>query len=95
MFTYSFTIYQVNIKLLKDGMKIEARHVRRKQLMQYLDSEFLRTERNLTENSLNNLYSNIGNSPQKKRLSTETVQNAANKKTRVNESVSIFLKLHI
>lgn len=69
-------------------MKIEARHVRRKQLTHYLDSDFLRNERNLTENTLNNLYSNLSSPSQKKRLSTENVQSTTNKKSRVNESVS-------
>ncbi|EDS43096.1 poly a polymerase [Culex quinquefasciatus] len=39
----------VHIKVLettRDGMKIEARHVRRKQLNQYLDPNLLKRERN-------------------------------------------------
>lgn len=39
--------FQINIKLLKEGMKIEARHVKRKQLTQYLEPEFLKKERKL------------------------------------------------
>lgn len=41
------SIFQINIKLLKEGMKIEARHVKRKQLSQYLEPEFLKKERKL------------------------------------------------
>lgn len=40
--------FQVHIKVLettRDGMKIEARHVRRKQLNQYLDPNLLKRER--------------------------------------------------
>lgn len=65
-------------------MKIEARHVRRKQLSQYLDSDFLKSERSLTENSISSLYASTN--PIRKRLSTDSVQNA--KKMRVNDSVS-------
>uniref|UniRef100_A0A182JFJ5 Poly(A) polymerase n=1 Tax=Anopheles atroparvus TaxID=41427 RepID=A0A182JFJ5_ANOAO len=39
----------VHIKLLKDGMKIEARHVRRKQLAQYLDPNLLKRERKISD----------------------------------------------
>lgn len=86
-FTDSVHKHAVNIKLLKDGMKIEARHVRRKQLSQYLDQEFLKNERNLTESIINNLYSiNTSSSSLKKRLSTEG-QSPANKKGRVNDSL--------
>ncbi len=76
-------------------MKIEARHVRRKQLIQYLDSEFLRNERNLTENTLNHLYSNMSSPTQKKRLSTENIQSATNKKSRTNDSVSMTFLIFI
>uniref|UniRef100_A0A1B0CMP7 Poly(A) polymerase n=2 Tax=Lutzomyia longipalpis TaxID=7200 RepID=A0A1B0CMP7_LUTLO len=41
--------HALNIKMLKEGMKIEARHVKKKQLNQYLDPEFLRRERKHTE----------------------------------------------
>lgn len=86
-FTDSVHKHAVNIKLLKDGMKIEARHVRRKQLSQYLDQEFLKNERNLTEGIINNMYSiNTSSSSLKKRLSTEG-QSPANKKGRVNDSL--------
>lgn len=72
---------QVNIKLLKEGMEIEARHVRRKQLSQYLDKELLNRERKNNEPSLITLLA------AKKRLSCELSTPSA-KKGRVSESVS-------
>ncbi|GAB0097190.1 Poly(A) polymerase [Sergentomyia squamirostris] len=48
-FTDHIHKHALNIKMLKEGMKIEARHVRKKQLNQYLDPEFLRRERKHTE----------------------------------------------
>lgn len=44
-FTDAVHKHAVHIKLLKDGMKIEARHVRRKQLSHYLDPNLLKRER--------------------------------------------------
>lgn len=76
-------LLQVNIKLLKEGMEIEARHVRRKQLSQYLDKELLNRERKNNEPSLLTLLA------AKKRLSSE-LNTSATKKGRVSESVSIF-----
>ncbi|XP_052870046.1 poly(A) polymerase type 3 [Anopheles cruzii] len=48
-FTDSVHKHAVHIKLLKDGMKIEARHVRRKQLSQYLDPNLLKRERKISD----------------------------------------------
>ncbi|XP_059622959.1 poly(A) polymerase type 3 [Phlebotomus argentipes] len=48
-FTDHIHKHGLNIKMLKEGMKIEARHVKKKQLNQYLDPEFLRRERKHTE----------------------------------------------
>lgn len=73
--------FQVNIKMLKTGMEIEARHVRRKQLCQYLDKDLLNRERKNTEPSLVTLMA------AKKRLSSE-LQNSTLKKGRISESVS-------
>lgn len=75
--------------MLKDGMQIEARHVKRKQLNQYLDSEFLKRERRSMEihNNFNNTI--IAN---RKRLSNElAAQNQ--KRNRLSDSVSVFLKI--
>uniref|UniRef100_A0A2M4BEY7 Poly(A) polymerase n=1 Tax=Anopheles marajoara TaxID=58244 RepID=A0A2M4BEY7_9DIPT len=48
-FTDSVHKHAVHIKLLKDGMKIEARHVRRKQLASYLDANLLKRERKISD----------------------------------------------
>lgn len=68
-------------------MKIEARHVRRKQLSQYLEKELLNKERKNTEPTLNTLLE------AKKRLSSEIHQQHQNniKKTRHNESVGLII----
>jgi len=67
----TFLILQVNIKMLKEGMTIDARHVKRKQLSLYLDSDFLKRERKSMEshNNFNNTL--LAN---RKRLSTELAQ---------------------
>lgn len=75
--------------MLKDGMAMEARHVKRKQLSQYLDADFLKRERKSMDshNSFNNTV--IAN---RKRLSNEMLQkdasNGSVKRSRVSESVS-------
>lgn len=66
-------------------MKIEARHVRRKQLVQYLDAEFLRQERNQSETTINNMYAI------KKRQSIDGLNTSGQRTTkrgRLSESVS-------
>lgn len=49
LFTNSVNNHAVSIKLLKEGMEIEARHVRRKCLTQYLDKDMLSREKKLSE----------------------------------------------
>jgi poly(A) polymerase len=73
--------------MLKEGMKIEARHVRRKQLSQYIDGSFLKRERKVSE-TLNNSASSIMLA--KKRLSAETsnLNNSNSKRIKLHESVS-------
>lgn len=76
--------------MLKEGMKIEARHVRRKQLSQYIDINLLKRERKVSE-SLNNSASVTQLA--KKRLSAEMGQlNNSSKRNKLNESVSYILK---
>lgn len=74
---------QVNIKLLKEGMDIEARHVRRRQLSQYLDKDLLNRERKNNEPTLTSLLA------AKKRLSSELNSSSVSKKSRLSESVSV------
>lgn len=83
----NFTNYvhkqSVQIKLLKEGMEIEARHVRRKQLNQYLEKEFVNRERKNTQPPLVSLLT------AKKRLSTE-LSSSTVKKSRISECVSLI-----
>lgn len=67
-FTNSVHSHAVSIKLLKDGMEIEARHLRRKQLPQYIDKETLNRERKIHEASAASASSN------RKRISVDTSQ---------------------
>ncbi|XP_039953960.1 poly(A) polymerase type 3-like [Bactrocera tryoni] len=85
-FTEHVIQHGVNIKMLKDGMHIEARHVKRKSLSQYLDTDFLKRERKSMEqhNNFNNAI--LAN---RKRLSTELStqkEGGSAKKPRLSES---------
>ncbi|XP_017478100.1 PREDICTED: poly(A) polymerase type 3 [Rhagoletis zephyria] len=80
-FTEHVIQHGVNIKMLKDGMHIEARHVKRKSLSQYLDTDFLKRERKSMEQHNNFNNSILAN---RKRLSTEL--STQTKKTRLSES---------
>lgn len=92
---------QVNIKMLKEGMSIIARHVKRKQLSVYLDADFLKRERKSMEN-----HNNFNNTmmAKRKRLSSELAQSqetlppanprgrdSGNKVQRLSESVNSFI----
>ncbi|KAH8258415.1 hypothetical protein KR038_011192, partial [Drosophila bunnanda] len=70
-FTEHVTMHGVNIKMLKEGMTIDARHVKRKQLSLYLDADFLKRERKSMENHNNFNNTLLAN---RKRLSTELAQ---------------------
>ncbi|KAG5680694.1 hypothetical protein PVAND_010185 [Polypedilum vanderplanki] len=84
-FTDSVHKHALNIKMLKEGMKIEARHVRRKQLSQYIDGNYVKRERKMSE-TLNNSSSSITQLA-KKRLSAETSLNTSNpKRSKLHES---------
>lgn len=74
--------------MLKEGMKIEARHVRRKQLAQYIDINHLKRERKVSE-SLNN--STSVTQLAKKRLSAEmgALNSNVAKRSKLHESVSL------
>ncbi|KAH8279305.1 hypothetical protein KR026_005875, partial [Drosophila bipectinata] len=70
-FTEHVMMHGVNIKMLKEGMTIDARHVKRKQLSLYLDADFLKRERKSMENHNNFNNTLLAN---RKRLSTELAQ---------------------
>lgn len=71
--------------MLKEGMKIEARHVRRKQLSQYIDASYVKRERKVSETQ-NTSTSSITQLA-KKRLSAEMLSNQS-KRSKLQESVS-------
>ncbi|XP_053694071.1 poly(A) polymerase type 3-like [Sabethes cyaneus] len=89
-FTDAVHKHAVHIKLLKDGMKIEARHVRRKQLSQYLDPNLLKRERKNSDSGVvlalnTSATQNSATATTRKRLSSEIAGQTAtaiNKKTR-------------
>lgn len=85
-FTDAVHKHALNIKMLKEGMKIEARHVRRKQLVQYIDKNLLQRERKVSD-SLNNTTASVTQLA-KKRLSQEMAQSAPKRTKPIHESVS-------
>lgn len=80
-FTDSVHKHAVHSKVLKDGMKIEARHVRRKQLGSYLESSILRRDKKLSESM---------ESPSSKRSREDSQQNVLNKKKAPCETKAII-----
>ncbi|XP_038114885.1 poly(A) polymerase type 3 [Culex quinquefasciatus] len=97
-FTDAVHKHAVHIKVLKDGMKIEARHVRRKQLNQYLDPNLLKRERKNSDSGLGSTVLNTsggaaaGNNTSgsgttlRKRQSSEALQAAVASKKGRNDS---------
>lgn len=79
--------------MLKEGMRIEARHVRRKQLAQYIDVNYVKRERKASE-SLNTSASVTQLA--KKRLSVEmgTLSGNVSKTNKLQDSVSTPTILH-
>lgn len=75
--SFLFSHSQFNIK---DGMDIDARHVQRRQLVEYLDRDLLHRERRNTEQTLSSLQAS------KKRLSNEIHFGSSAKKMRKSSS---------
>ncbi|RZF41038.1 hypothetical protein LSTR_LSTR002670 [Laodelphax striatellus] len=91
-FTNSVHRQAIQIKMLKDGMKIEARHVRRKQLSAYVPSHLLRRERKVSAGGnttppqhRNGTTSPSENNVRRKRPS-DTAITVENKKSRKSET---------
>lgn len=90
MFTEHVDNYAVNIRMWREGMRLDARHVKRKQLSQYLAPSFIKRERksSITKN---------GNNENRKRVSAEAAPEPDSplKKTRLSEEcisqVSLYL----
>ncbi|KAJ8959393.1 hypothetical protein NQ318_022081 [Aromia moschata] len=86
IFTETVINHAVTIQMFKTGMGLEARHVKRKQLTQYLSLSLIRRERKL---SITNRVN--GTTENRKRLSAEaagTDGEAPIKKTRLSEDMT-------
>lgn len=83
-FTETVNRQAINIKMFKEGMKIEARHVKRKQLNQYLSPSLLKRERKNSVNS-SSLKNGIES---RKRLSDSQSENYNNKRTKIPEEIN-------
>uniref|UniRef100_A0A0A9X053 Poly(A) polymerase n=1 Tax=Lygus hesperus TaxID=30085 RepID=A0A0A9X053_LYGHE len=97
-FTTSVHRQAVQSKMIKETMKIEARHVKRKQLSAYLPAAILKREKkiSLQRNSSSPVLKN-GSSPSsggsgeqpRKRTSSESSTDLLNKKARINDSAEL------
>ncbi|XP_017773319.1 PREDICTED: poly(A) polymerase type 3 [Nicrophorus vespilloides] len=82
-FTENVNRHAINIKMLKEGMKLEARHVKRKQLSQYLSPSILKRERKTSSNaSVKN-----GSESRKRTSDGGSAEGPVPKKTRITEEV--------
>lgn len=75
-FTDTVNRQAVNIHMYKEGMKLEARHVKRKQLHQYLSPSLWKRDRKSTESRKRNADSSSeATAPKKSKISDEPVKN--------------------
>lgn len=79
-FTENMNRHAINIKILKEGMKVEAKHVKRKHLSHYLSPGLLRREKKQS------MEKNLANQS-KKRLSDTNEEQLIKKKSRISEEV--------
>lgn len=80
-FTETVIRHAMNIKMLKDGMKLEARHVRRRELHQYIALSFLKRERKVSTSASKNGAEATG-----RRLSESPSEHSTpNKRARVSD----------
>lgn len=84
-FTENVNRHAVNIKMLKEGMKVEAKHVKRKHLSHYLSPSLLRRERKIT---ITTTAAFKNGADVKKRLSESHDDQSSKKKSRVSEDIS-------
>lgn len=96
MFTKTVNKHAITIQMLKEGMRLEARHVKRRQLSQYLSPSLIKRER---KSSVTKSQSN-GTTENRKRMSGDAPgsDDVPVKKSRLSEenapqvsSVSIIL----
>ncbi|XP_074028049.1 poly(A) polymerase hiiragi [Leptinotarsa decemlineata] len=76
--------HAINIQAIKDGMTLDARHVKRKQLSQYLAPGLIKRERK------SSITKNDTNPESRKRMSSEAIPegDTPNKKTRLSEEIT-------
>lgn len=82
-FTENVNRHATNIKILKDGMKVEAKHVKRRHLSNYIAPSLLKRERKPSVNS--SLKNGLDT---KKRPSDGGDESQAKKKTRLSEDIT-------
>ncbi|KAJ8926549.1 hypothetical protein NQ314_021065 [Rhamnusium bicolor] len=88
MFTETVNNHAISIQMLKTGMTLEARHVKRKQLSQYLSPGLIKRER---KSSITNKAQTNGTHETRKRISNEAIipeGDLPNKKTRLSEEIT-------
>lgn len=84
-FTENVNRHGVNIKMLKEGMKVEAKHVKRRHLSRYLSPSLLKRERKTTVTT-NTALKNGTES--RKRMSESHDEQSTKKKSRLSEDIS-------
>lgn len=87
IFTKTVNKHAISIQMLKEGMRLEARYVKRKQLSQYLSPGLIKRER---KSSITKSQSN-GTTESRKRLSGDAVgsdSDAPVKKTRLSDEIT-------
>lgn len=85
-FTENVNRHAINIKMFKDGMKVEAKHVKRKHLSHYISPGLLRREKKqCMERNMANQKNGID---AKKRLMEGGEEQSLKKKSRISEEVS-------
>lgn len=84
-FTENVNRHAINIKMLKEGMKVEAKHVKRKHLCSYISPGLLRRER---KQSMEKNLANQKNGLESKKRLSEGGDDQTKKKSRVSDDVS-------
>lgn len=75
-FTDTINRQALTINMYKEGMKLEARHVKRKQLHQYLSPSLLKRDRKMEPRKRNAESASESSAPKKSKLSEEQPQNS-------------------
>lgn len=84
-FTENVNRHAINIKMLKDGMKVEAKHVKRKHLCHYLSPGLLRREK---KQSVEKNLANQKNGIELRKRSLDGSDEQIKKKSRMSDDIS-------